>query len=719
MQTKNLITAVSEENVASATPAAELKGRVDLGHAPVGAALVVAVLFCCTSITRAAVTLVADGRANAVIVVPSQASRAAAEGAAILRDHLLQISGAPLRVLKESELGLVKVAQDRVEPVSGKPVAESYILIGEGELTEKLGISSKGLGPGGILIRTFANGLAMLGADDKTPSDPYGSRYAVTAFLEDELSCRYLWPGESGKVVPKQRTITVGPLDVRFTPLFEQRDIRSSGYSSRLQEGLDRLGFTKEDFLRVREKASATLSQGNDWMGWQRLGGTLGLQTGDGTILTAQTWAKFLKEHPEWFAMQRDGSRHFDPTWERPRLCKSNAALIDAIAQEKIGELDAHPGQRSISLMTQDGGGKAGFCLCDACKALDPPRGRVTRIWTYDHESGRTERFDYVSLTDRMIYFYNAIAEKVAKKYPDVLFTGQAYSVYRSPPLLHKLHPNIVIRFVHSTEHYANDSIRREGMADWDLWAQAAQKIYWRPNLLLWGRHEGTAGAYVHKLAEDFNHIAHNKCVGTDFDSCMHHWATQGLNYYVLAKLHWNPDLDVDAVIDDYCRSGFGKASGQIKRYLARIEQLTNQTAAEAAGSADVTEPYTPQAIAELRGFLDAADKAASDDQEVGRRIAFLRLGFDFTELQAKIYRLLRLSGQRRLNADEQAEAIRLLDEKFRMMRRIFEQEHFAVNTAAMCWGEWARFKRLGWTGPTRRATEASASVATVEKGGQ
>jgi len=318
-----------------------------------------------------------------------------------------------------------------------------------------------------------------------------------------------------------------------------------------------------------------------------------------------------------------------------------------------------------------------------------------------------------------MIYFYNAIAEKVAKKYPDVLFTGQAYSVYRSPPLLHKLHPNIVIRFVHSTEHYANDSIRREGMADWDLWAQAAQKIYWRPNLLLWGRHEGTAGAYVHKLAEDFSHIAHNKCVGTDFDSCMHHWATQGLNYYVLAKLHWNPDLDVDAVIDDYCRSGFGKASGQIKRYLARIEQLTNQTAAEAAGSADVTEPYTPQVVAELRGFLDAADKAASDDQEVGRRIAFLRLGFDFTELQAKIYRLLRLSGQRRLNADEQAEAIRLLDEKFRMMRRIFEQEHFAVNTAAMCWGEWARFKRLGWTGPTRRAAEAFASGATVEKGGQ
>jgi len=406
--------------------------------------------------------------------------------------------------------------------------------------------------------------------------------------------------------------------------------------------------------------------------------------------------------------MQSDGSRYFDPSWERPRLCKSNKELIEAISQEKIKELKRNPGQKSISLMTQDGGSKAGFCMCPACKALDPPEGRPTNVWTYDHKSGRTRRFDYVSLTDRMLYFYNAIAEKVAKVYPDVLFTGQAYSIYRAPPLRHKLHPNIVIRFVHRTDYYANDQVRRDGMADWDAWAQAAGMIYWRPNLLLWGRHEGTPGIFVHKLAEDFRHIAHNKCVGTDFDSCMHHWATQGLNYYVLAKLHWKADLDVDDVIDDYCHSGFGAASEQIKQYLMRIERLTDQSAAKKTEvdkrTRDVTEPYTPEVIEELERMLEAANQLAGNDSKIRRRIEFLRTGLEFSELQANIYRLLRLAQQRRPSTAEQTAAKELLDRKWLMMRRIFQQEHFAVNVTAMCWGEWGRFKRIGWSGPSQQA---------------
>lgn len=666
--------------------------------------LLMIVFLYCADVAKPAVTLVSNGQPKAVIVLPSKPSRAAREGAKILAEHIEQISGARLKVLKEDEISQAKVVDGRIE-ASGKSVAEVFILVGESELARQLGATSEGLGPGGILIRTIGNALVLLGPDDATPSDPAGSRYAVTTFLEQELSCRYLWPGESGKVVPEQKTIEIGQVNVRFTPMLKQRNIRWSGYSSRIQEGLDRLGFTREDFLMAREKATRTDAESSDWMGWHRMGGTLSLKTGDGTILPAETWDRFLREHPEWFAMQLDGSRYFDPSWERPRLCKSNPALIEAIAQEKIKELNANPGQKSVSLMTQDGGAKAGFCMCDECKKLDPPEGRPTRIWTYDHKSQRRYSFDYVSLTDRMVHFYNAIAEKVAKVYPDVLFTGQAYSVYRAPPVRQKLHPNIVIRFVHSPAHYANDEVRREGMADWDAWTDMASIIYYRPNSLLWGRNEAILGVYVHKLDEDFHHIAHNKCVGTDFDSCIHHWATQGLNYYVLAKLHWNPDLDVDEIIDDYCRCGFQEASKEIKQYFARIEQLTAQNAAEKRDgddtSADVTEPYTPQVIAELRAVLDAADKAAGENQAVRKRIEFLRLGLDFTELQAKIYRMLSLEKQRRLNTAEKNEARQLLDQKWLMMCNIFKEEHFAVNVAALCWGEWGRFKRLDWTGPS------------------
>jgi hypothetical protein len=666
-------------------------------------------LICRTDAVESILTLVADGQPNAVIVVPAKASRAATDGARILCEHLFEMSGTKLKILKENDLEQVRVADGQIISTSGK----KFILVGESELTKKLGQSSEGLGPGGILIRTVDNALVLLGPDDRTPSDPWGSRHAVTTFLEDELGCRYLWPGQSGKVIPIRKTIKIRAINVRFTPLLRQRNVRWSGYSSRIQQGLDRLRFSREEFLKIRDKAAVTQSAGSDWMDWHRMGGTLGLRTGDGTILSAQTWKRFLKEHPEWFAMQADGSRYFNPDWERPRLCKSNPALIEAIVQEKLKELQSNSGQTSTSLMTNDGGGKAGFCMCQACKAMDPPEGRPTRIWTYDHASGRTRRFEYVSLTDRMLTFYNAIAEKVSKVYPDVLFTGQAYSIYSAPPLREKLHPNIVIRFVHSPEHYTNDELRAQGMADWDSWAEAAKMIYYRPNSLLWGRHEGIAGVFVHKLAEDFRHIAHNRCVGTDFDSCMHHWATQGLNYYVLAKLHWNPDLNIDELIDDYCLSGFGRAANPIKQYFMRIEQLTNLVAAVTQEQRDgtrpgVTEPYTQQVISELRRLLDQADKAAESDARIRQRISLLRLGLDFTELQAKIYRLLKRDAEKRLDANERAQTKQLLDEKWLMMRRIFREEHFAVNVSAMCWGEWGRFRRIGWDGPSQEAIKVA-----------
>jgi hypothetical protein len=666
-------------------------------------------LICRANAAEPVLTIVANGQPNAVIIVPVKASRAATEGARILCQHLFEISGAHLKIIKENDLEQVQVTGGQIKSTSGR----TYILVGESKLANKLGQSSEGLGPGGILIHTVNNTLVLFGPDNRTPSDPWGSRYAVTTFLEDALGCRYLWLGQSGKVIPRRKTISVGAINVRFTPLLKQRKIRWSGYSSRIQEGLDRLRYSKEDFLQAIDKAAATQPAGPDWMDWHRMGGTLGLRTGDGTILSAETWKRFLKEHPEWFAMQADGSRYFDPNWERPRLCLSNPALIEAIVQEKLKELQRNPGQTSTSLIVNDGGSKAGFCLCDACKAMDPPEGRPTRIWTYDHATCRTRRFMYVSLTDRMLAFYNDIAEKVSQVYPNVLFSGQAYSVYSAPPLREKLHPNIVIRFVHSPGFYTSDELRTQGMADWDAWAKAARMIYYRPNSLLWGRFEGITGVFVHKLAEDFRHIAHNKCIGTDFDSCMHNWATQGLNYYVLAKLHWNPDLNADDVVDDYCRSGFGPAACPIKSYFTRIEQLTDEVAAvmqeQRTGTGpDVTETYTQQVISELRRLLDQADKAAQFDVQVRQRISFLRLGLDFTDMQAKIYRFLRRDTEKRLSADERTQAKKLLDEKWLIMRRIFQDEHFAVNVSVMCWGEWGRFRRLGWEGPSKETVKAA-----------
>src|ERR1043166_521556 len=373
-----------------------------------------------------AATLVKDGQARAVIIVPDRPSAVVENAARVLRDHVKQMSGAELQIRTEDK-------------ITGAPSEkQAWILVGEGKLTEKVGVTSKDLGAGGIVLHAKGSVLAIFGTDVRTPSDPHGTRYAVTTFLEAKLGVRYLWPGELGKVVPRRETIAIEDFEHRSTPKLAQRRIRSMGYHDRIQVGLDNLGVTKADYQRLHLEAQRTDSESPDWFGWQRLGGTLNLNAGHAFT---HMWAKYGKEHPEWFALQHDGSRDQSKGPDRARLCVSNAELIAALTREKIEELNKNPNLLGVSIAPNDGGRPA-FCTCPKCEALDAANGRKVMLW--DFSKGTRRDFEHVSLTDRMVYFWNAIAEEVVKKHPDKLLIVDAYSVYAAPPVQRKLHPNLV-----------------------------------------------------------------------------------------------------------------------------------------------------------------------------------------------------------------------------------------------------------------------------------
>ena len=190
--------------------------------------------------------------------------------------------------------------------------------------------------------------------------------------------------------------------------------------------------------------------------------------------------------------------------------------------------------------------------------------------------------------------------------------------------------------------------------------------------------------------------------IGTDLDSCCNNWATQGLNYYVMAKLLWEHDLDVDALIDDYCRAGFGAGAEAVKAYLLRVEELTDLIAGT---EMKYLGPYTPEVVDELRGYLDAAAAAtsAADDPRSAARVAFLRAGLEYTDTYAEIFRIgadFAASGER-LN-DAWKERFRVAcDRNWEVSRGMFEDHHLAVNIPNVAWGSWAYFGRFGWSGYT------------------
>jgi len=622
-------------------------------------------------IPSSAATLVEKGKPRAVIILPEKASPVAEGAARVLRDHIRQMSGAELPMRREDQI-TAPATQD-----------QAWILIGEGKLTEKLGLTSKGLKSGGIVLYAKGNVLALFGAD--TAADPFGTRHAVTTFLEDKLGVRYLWPGELGKVVPRRETIVVEDFQHRFAPSLAQRRIRSLEYHDRVQVGLDHLGFKKLDYEKLRAEAGRTEAESPDWFGWQRLSGTLNLNGGHAF---GHLWAKYGKDHPDWFALQPDGTRDQSRSPDRARLCKSNADLIAAIAKEKIEELSGNPALLGAAIGPNDGS-RNSFCTCPKCEALDSAKGRKVQLW--DFTKGTQRNFEHVSLTDRTVYFWNGIAERVAKVHPDRYLVVDAYSVYAAPPVERKLHPNLVVRFAPLSYHA--EDYRQESLRDWDGWSKAAKQIYFRPNLMLLGRREGLPLLYVHKFGQDFRYLASHGMMGTDFDACCHHWATQGLNYYVVARLQWNPEQDVDALVDDFCRSGFGPAAKSVRQYYDRLETLINEVATKKLKH---TEAFQPEALAGLRKELEQARKDVASDMTITRRIAFLELGLRWTELEARAHAFL---------ADPKADkaaARKTLDDRFALMREIFQRTPLALNVAYISWGEDALWARLGWEPPAR-----------------
>lgn len=674
-----------------------------------------------TTQSETALTLVTNKQANAIIVTADKPTAAASLAARVLADHIHQITGAEIEITTEGKLKDAAVKEGKIFADAGGK--STFILVGETQLAAQLGVTAEGLGAGGIRLRTVGNALILLGADnaDKRPliknnpnnpsqqttNDRNASLYAVTTFLENQLGVRYLWPGESGKIIPQHNTITVSPVDLSYTPLIKQRHIRhnlTGKFSPREIIGLGQLGVEEKDYPLIHqrvESAKSTVSVSPDWYTWQGLGGSMGLKTGHSF---GYAWEKYGKTHPEWFALQPNGSRDQSVTPGRARFDISNKELQAAIAQDRIEELDHNPGQASVSIDPNDGGYNT-FCLDEACRALDPPGAKlVTRTWT-NPASKDKKVYTYqlpASLTDRMVYFWNSIAEKVTAKYPNVLLTVRAYSMYKEPPTMRKLNPNIAVEQV-SSDYFDKNRVS-DDLKNWTEWGKFTQNLAWRPNIDASNRRHGFPVIYVHRMAADVKARFKAGMISTDIDSLQKNWSPNALNIYVLARLLWDPSRNVDDIIDDFCNAGFGKGAPYIKKYFSRIEEITMKAADTGAANpkdnyraglmiSTLAELYNPATLKELNGLLDQAKQAAGDE-DVSRRIEFMRLSLTFTAVQAPAFRMIDEAKEEKQKIDRKA-VIPFMKKRYSVMRYIFLNYPTAIDIPYLLWGSEGNFRAL------------------------
>ena len=474
-------------------------------------------------------------------------------------------------------------------------------------------VDIKKLQPEGFVIKTDGNDLFIVGRDATDAGMPVaGTFYGVCEFLERYMGVRWLLPGSLGEVAPRQATIEIAAADIRQEPLL---------------------------CMRGNSGQRAAADQSGSWSAYQRIGSRVKISTGHAF---AGWWDKYHVQYPDIFAMQPNGTRI--NTNQEERLCESNPVLWKLVADAKIKELRANPDLMAVSVSENDGG-ENGYCICENCRSWDSPEAQER----YKTDPALFQRIG--PLSDRVTRFYNEVATLVKKEMPDRYVAGYAYSVYTSPPLvLDHLEDNLIIGYVgFDIEEYLNDAARASEREEWVKWSKLTTHLFLRPNLLL--QPIGFPVNYTHKLAEDLRFMADHGMWGATYGSGNGgSWGTQGLDYYVLAKLLWDPRRDVGVIIDDYCRAAYGPGAGAMKDYYRRSEDLTNRIAA--AGTTrqymeqrkefingivyvpknTLTDWWTDAEQAKLQACVDnAAAAIGSSDAPALERVRLVATGLEYT----------------------------------------------------------------------------------------
>ncbi len=382
------------------------------------------------------------------------------------------------------------------------------------------------------------------GSDWSARNDTLHSAYT----LLESLGVHWVGPYAGGNIVPRRAIVSapVGGVPLKQAPRLLKRQIRKIYKSALSYPNVPWLNQSVFDALNANE----TL-----WLQRMRLGQH---DTPPWGQAFETWWKRYGSTHPEYFALNPDGKRGplSASKPDRVKMCVSNPDLWHAVAS---GGTNHNP----FGLSAAEDDSNWGFCQCDKCKAWDADSRANSSTGKY---------------SDRYARFWTNIWKLLAKANPTDgtnWVTAYGYDSYRDPPANVQLEGNIMIGYV-GFDYPALPNETALEYSRWSGWTEAGAKhLFLRPNSLITG--QGFPYIFSAQLATDFQFTAQHGLIATDFDSLMNHWGAVGPMYYVLARLHWQPDALPETFLTEYY-SSFEQAGPPIRAYHEWIERWTQDT---------------------------------------------------------------------------------------------------------------------------------------------
>lgn len=395
-----------------------------------------------------------------------------------------------------------------------------------------------------------------------------GTMYGVMAFLENELGCRWYTPGSA--VIPKRNELKFTHFDHREAPGIRVRN---------------------DFYFEAFDPTWATRNKMNGSMSAPKQPGGIESYWAVHTFYPLMPPAEFFDKHPEYYS-QLEGKRVHD----HAQLCLSNPDVLKIIT-ERIKKRMRESPEYLIYDVSQNDWYNA--CQCDQCQAIVKREGSESGI---------------------VIWFVNQVADAVKAEFPDKFIGTLAYQYTRKPPIRIRPKENVVVRFCSIECCFSHDfkscPENQSFMTDLTAWSSLA------PHLYIWDyvvnfSHYVMPYPNFNVLQPNIKTFRDNNAIGIMEQAA---YQSRGgefseLRAYLISKLLWNPECDVNAVVNDFMYGYYGRAGKYVQQYFDLLQSQAKPDTHIHLGLTPTDRIFTDDFVNKSYAIFQEAKKIADNEE--------------------------------------------------------------------------------------------------------
>ncbi|MFA6291632.1 MAG: DUF4838 domain-containing protein [Victivallales bacterium] len=540
------------------------------------------------------ITLVDDGRPLASIVLAEKPTRAAQLAAFEIQDHVRQISGAVLPLVREDAKAdgiRIFVGASKTAGVPRDFKDQEYAVLFRPGAIVLAGNDKEDFGE----VKYWHSGEPRIdGAYDYMTwpelFDEKGTLHAAYDFLEQYCGVRWFDQSEFGTDAPKSKTLKVTPKDLRRAPSFLYRDpgclrtnmelynrstsqwtIRWSESTPKYQQWLD-LTYEKGRKLPA-------CSHPHRWLHYERshvyaflirrkLGGEAFKTNHSFYGWYDRFWEKnpkntdvFVEKKSDWFAQGYPDAK------VPPQLCYSNPEVVQQCLADARKFFTMPEDERKKSSLGTDRFfpvvpmDNTSYCRCARCAKFGPAERVSQGYSTGDH-------------SERVWSFVNQIAKGIKQSNPDKMLSALAYSSYAWRPKGMKIEDNIAVQMCLFPDAAANapDLLENDDMI-LKQWADGRPLYLWLYTGLTTG-HKTAVPVFPKPMGAIWGPLF-QKYHKAGVRGMFFNGIPQETDAYFLFKFTEDPYQDSEKLIDDYFVRMYGpKAGATLKKFYKLLESI-------------------------------------------------------------------------------------------------------------------------------------------------